>query len=247
MTLNGEIALVTGGSRGIGRACAIALGKAGAEVLVNYVSNAEKAEETCAAIRTAGGKASAVKFDIADVEQTQAAIDAILKEKKKISILVNNAGITRDGLMMRYSTDDWDRVVDTNLRGAFVASQAVIRPMMRERKGTIIHISSIVGLIGNPGQAAYCAAKAGLIGLTKSMARELAARNIRVNAVAPGYVQTDMTDELNAEQKETVMKQIPLGRVGTPEEIADAVVFLASPAAQYITGQVLVVDGGMAM
>jgi 3-oxoacyl-[acyl-carrier protein] reductase len=247
MSLNGEIALVTGGSRGIGRACAVALGRAGAEVLVNYVSNAAKAEETCAAIRGEGGKASAVAFDIANAEQTQQVIEAILKEKKRISILVNNAGITRDGLMMRYSANDWDQVLNTNLRGAFTTSQAVIRPMMRERKGTIIHMSSIVGIIGNPGQAAYCAAKAGLIGLTKSMAKELATRNIRVNAVAPGYVQTDMTEELNAEQREGILKAIPLGRVGTPEEIANAVVFLASPASQYITGQVLVVDGGMGM
>jgi 3-oxoacyl-[acyl-carrier protein] reductase len=247
MSLNGEIALVTGGSRGIGRACAVALGRAGAEVLVNYVSNAAKAVETCAAIRGEGGKASAVAFDIANAEQTQQVIEAILKEKKRISILVNNAGITRDGLMMRYSANDWDQVLNTNLRGAFTTSQAVIRPMMRERKGTIIHMSSIVGIIGNPGQAAYCAAKAGLIGLTKSMAKELATRNIRVNAVAPGYVQTDMTEELNAEQREGILKAIPLGRVGTPEEIANAVVFLASPASQYITGQVLVVDGGMGM
>lgn len=245
--LQGEIALVTGGSRGIGRACALALGKAGADVLVNYVSNAAKAEETCEEIRKAGGTAMAVKFDVGNPEETATAIEGILKEKKKISILVNNAGITRDGLMMRYSSNDWDQVVNTNLRGAFVTSQAVIRQMMRERKGTIIHMSSIVGITGNPGQAAYCAAKAGLIGLTKSMAKELAARNIRVNAVAPGYIATDMTDELTAEQKEAITKHIPLGRVGTPEEIASAVVFLASPASQYVTGQVLVVDGGMGM
>jgi len=247
MNLNGEIALVTGGSRGIGRACALALAKAGAEVLVKYVSNEAKAEETCNQIRQAGGKATAVKFDVGNAEETQSAIEALLKEKKKISILVNNAGITHDGLMMRYATEDWDRVVDTNLRGAFVASQAVIRPMMKERKGSIIHMSSIVGITGNAGQAAYCAAKAGLIGLTKSMAKELAARNIRVNAVAPGYIQTDMTDELTPEQKDGILKHIPLGRVGTPEEIADAVVFLASPASQYVTGQVIVVDGGMGM
>lgn len=247
MMLKGEIALVTGGSRGIGRSCALALAKEGAEVLVNYVSNATKAEEVCHEIRTAGGIATPIKFDVGNAEETQTAVEAVLKEKKKISVLVNNAGITRDGLMMRYATNDWDQVVNTNLRGAFVVSQAVIRPMMKERKGSIIHMSSIVGITGNAGQAAYCAAKAGLIGLTKSMAKELAARNIRVNAVAPGYIATDMTDELTAEQKEGILKAIPLGRVGAPEEIANAVAFLASPASNYITGQVLVVDGGMGM
>lgn len=245
--LNDEIALVTGGSRGIGRACAIALGKAGAEVIVNYVSSPDKAAEVVNAIEKDGGKATAVKFDIGNVEDTQAAIEGILKDKKKISILVNNAGITRDGLMMRYSSEDWDSVVDTNLRGAFIASQACIRSMMKERKGSIIHISSIVGLTGNPGQAAYCAAKAGLIGLTKSMAKELASRNIRVNAVAPGYISTDMTDKLTEDQKKAVTDHIPLGRVGTPEEIAHAVLFLASPASNYVTGQTIIVDGGMGM
>ena len=167
MNLQGEIALVTGGSRGIGRACALALGKAGAEVIVNYVSSPERAEEVCAAIRSAGGKASALKFDIAKPEEIQSALEGLLKEKKKISIVVNNAGITKDGLMMRYPTEDWDAVLDTNLRGAFLVSQAVVRSMMKERKGSIINMSSIVGITGNPGQAAYCAAKAGLIGLTK--------------------------------------------------------------------------------
>lgn len=247
MKLDGEIALVTGGSRGIGRACAIALGQAGAEVIVNYVSSPDKAEEVCSVIRAAGGKASSVKFDVASPTEIQSALEGILKEKKRIGILVNNAGIAHDGLMMRYAVDDWDRVVNTNLRGAFIVSQAVVRGMMKERKGSIIHMSSIVGVTGNAGQAAYCAAKAGLIGLTKSMAKELASRNIRVNAVAPGYIQTDMTDALNADQKAGVLSHIPLGRVGTPEEIAHAVVFLASPASSYVTGQTLLVDGGMGM
>lgn len=247
MNLQGEIALVTGGSRGIGKACALALARAGAEVIINYVSNSQAAEATVEEIRKAGGHASTAQFDVGNVEQTQSAIDAILKEKKKISILVNNAGITRDGLMMRYSVEDWDAVIDTNLRGAFVASQAVIRPMMKERKGSIVHVSSIVGLTGNAGQAAYCAAKAGLIGLTKSMARELAARNIRVNAVAPGFIETDMTHELTPDQKQAILGSIPLGRTGKPEEIADAVVYLASSASNYVTGQVIVVDGGMGM
>ncbi len=247
MRVDGEVALVTGGSRGIGRACAVALAKAGAEVVINFVSNKEKAEEVCHQIVSEGGKASAVKFDVSHIDETQNAVDALLKEKKRISILVNNAGITRDGLMMRYSLKDWDDVVNTNLRGAFVTSQAVIRPMMKERKGAIVHMTSISGIMGLPGQASYSAAKAGLIGLTKSMARELATRNIRVNAVAPGYIQTDMTGILTEEQKRTMLTSIPLGRVGTPEDISHAVLFLASSASNYITGQVLVVDGGMVM
>lgn len=247
MLLQNEIALVTGGSRGIGKACCLALAKEGAEVIVNYVSNEAAAQEVCKEILAFGGKASALKFDIGNVTETQEALQALLKEKKFISILVNNAGITCDGLMMRFGMDDWNKVLDTNLRGAFVTSQAVIRGMMKERRGSIIHMSSIVGITGNAGQAAYCAAKAGLIGLTKSMAKELASRNIRVNAVAPGYIGTDMTDALTAEQKEGILKEIPLARVGKPEEIADAVVFLASSRANYITGQTVVVDGGMGM
>jgi 3-oxoacyl-[acyl-carrier protein] reductase len=247
MSMNGEIALVTGGSRGIGRAICLALAEKGAEVLVNYVSQKQKAEETCDEIIKRGGKAIPIGFDVSDSAGTQAAIDTVVKEKGRVSILVNNAGITRDGLSMRYSVEDWDRVVNTNLRGAFFASQAVMRPMMKNRQGSIINISSIVGVIGNPGQAAYCAAKAGMIGLTKSLAKELASRNIRVNAVAPGFIETDMTHEMTAEQKEQLHKNIPLGRVGKAEEIAAAVAFLASPAANYITGQVLIIDGGLGM
>ncbi|MFM8314906.1 MAG: 3-oxoacyl-[acyl-carrier-protein] reductase [Deltaproteobacteria bacterium] len=247
MTLEGEIALVTGGSRGIGRASAIALAKEGAEVIINFVSNEAKAKETCNEIAALGGKASAVKFNVANPEETKSAIELILKDKKKISILVNNAGITRDGLMMRYSVEDWDQVLDTNLRSAFIVSQAVIRSMMKERKGSIIHMGSIVGITGNPGQAAYCAAKAGIIGLTKSMAKELASRNIRVNAIAPGFIETDMTHQLTEEQKKNIFDVIPLGRIGTADEIAQAVVFLASPNSSYITGQTIVVDGGMGM
>ncbi|MFM8314500.1 MAG: 3-oxoacyl-[acyl-carrier-protein] reductase [Deltaproteobacteria bacterium] len=247
MTLEGDIALVTGGSRGIGRAAAMALAREGAEVIINYVSNEQKAKETCDEIAAQGGKASAVKFDVADIDQTKAAIEQILKDKKKISILVNNAGITRDGLMMRYSVEDWDQVLNTNLRSAFVVSQAVIRSMMKERKGSIIHMGSIVGITGNPGQAAYCAAKAGIIGLTKSMAKELASRNIRVNAIAPGFIETDMTHQLTEDQKKAIFDSIPLGRIGTADEVAQAVVFLASQRSSYITGQTIVVDGGMGM
>ncbi len=247
MSLQGEIALVTGASRGIGKSIALALAKAGAEVVVNYVANKEKAESVCHEIEKSGGKALALKFDVGNPTDIESAIEGLLKEKKRIGILVNNAGIAHDGLMMRYALEDWDRVVNTNLRGAFLVSQAVIRPMMKERKGSIVHVSSIVGVIGNPGQAAYCAAKAGLIGLTKSMAKEFASRNIRVNAVAPDYIDTDMTDDLTPELKEAMLKVVPLGRTGTPEEIASAVLYLASPASSYVTGQTLIVDGGMGM
>lgn len=247
MRLQGEVALVTGGSRGIGRAICLALAEEGADVLVNYCSSADKAESVCEEIRKAGGTSSGVKFDLRNVDETRYAIENLLKEKKKISVLVNNAGITRDGLLVRYSIEDWNKVLETNLRGAFVTSQAVTRSMMKERKGSIIHISSIVGLTGNPGQAAYCAAKAGIIGLTKSMAKELCSRNIRVNAVAPGYIETDMTESLTPEQKQAMLKNIPLGRPGTPEEVAHAVVFLASPQSNYITGQVIIVAGGMCL
>jgi 3-oxoacyl-[acyl-carrier protein] reductase len=247
MLLKGEIALVTGGSRGIGKACSLALARAGAEVIVNYVSNEAAAISVCDEIKKEGGLATPLKFDVGNTEKTQEALSSLLKEKKFVSILVNNAGITCDGLMMRFPVESWDSVINTNLRGAFVTSQCLIRSMMKEKRGSIIHMSSIVGLTGNAGQAAYCAAKAGLVGLTKSMAKELASRNIRVNAIAPGYIETDMTVVLTPEQKEGILKSIPLGRVGKPEEIASAVVFLASSLSNYITGQVIPVDGGMGM
>ncbi len=246
MSLKGEIVLVTGGSRGIGKACALALAKEGAEVLVNYVKSEDSARAVCDEITKMGGKATAVRFDVSDPESIKAGLEPIMKEKT-ISVLVNNSGITKDGLLMRYPVEDWDAVLNTNLRGAFYCAQAVTRGMMKARKGSIINLSSIVGIIGNAGQAAYCASKAGLIGLTKSMAKELASRNIRVNAVAPGFIDTEMTGALNDAQKEEILKQIPLGRVAKPEEIAHAVVFLASSASNYITGQTIVVDGGMGM
>ncbi len=246
MILQNEIALVTGGSRGIGRACCLALAKEGAEVIVNYHSSPEKAEEVVSEIVKAGGKASALKFDVSNPEEIETVLSALLKQKK-ISILVNNAGITKDGLLMRYAVEDWDKVLNTNLRSAFLVTQAVVRSMMKERKGSIIHMGSIVGITGNAGQAAYCAAKAGIIGLTKSMARELAARSIRVNAIAPGFIETDMTHGLNDVQRENLSKVIPLGRTGKAEEIAHAVVYLASSQSSYVTGQTLVVDGGMGM
>lgn len=247
MLLENEIALVTGASRGIGKAIALALAKEGAHVFVNYTSRSQSAEEVCHEIQKCGGSASPIQFDVSNVKDTQEKVESILKEKKRISILVNNAGITKDNLLLRYSVDDWDKVLDTNLRSAFIISQMVIRPMMKERKGSIIHMSSIVGLIGNPGQSAYCAAKAGLIGLTKSMAKELASRNIRVNAIAPGFITTEMTSDLIAEQKDEILKNVPLKRMGTPDEVAHAVLFLSSERSQYITGQVIQIDGGLGM
>jgi 3-oxoacyl-[acyl-carrier protein] reductase len=245
--LRGQTALVTGASRGIGRASAIALAQAGARVLVNYVSNEAKAREVCEVIAAAGGTASPLRFDVAKPEEIAATVDGWTKDNGPIHILVNNAGITRDGLMIRYKQDDWNQVLDTNLRGAFFTAQALVRLMMKERQGSIVNISSIVGLTGNAGQAAYCAAKAGLIGLTKSMAKELAGRNIRVNAVAPGFIDTDMTQELSDAQKKEILAKIPLGRMGLSADIAHAVVYLASPMADYVTGQTIVVDGGMGM
>ncbi len=246
MTLQNETALVTGGSRGIGKAICLMLAKEGAHVIVNYNSSPDKAEEVVNEIKSAGGSAESVKFDVSNPEEIESAIAGILKTKK-IGILVNNAGITKDGLMMRYAVEDWDKVLNTNLRSAFLVSQAVIRSMMKERKGSIIHIGSIVGITGNAGQAAYCAAKAGILGLTKSMARELAARNIRVNAIAPGFIETDMTHGLTDVQRENLATVIPLGRTGKAEEIAHAAVYLASPLSSYVTGQTLIVDGGMGM
>ncbi|MCB0416238.1 MAG: 3-oxoacyl-[acyl-carrier-protein] reductase [Bdellovibrionales bacterium] len=247
MNLSGELALVTGASRGIGRSIAVALAKAGAEVIVNYVNSADKAKAVCDEIAAEGGRAMPLKFDVSKPEEIKAAVDTVLKDGKNISILVNNSGITRDGLSMRYSTEDWDNVLDTNLRGAFFTTQALMRNMTKARKGAIVNVSSIVGIMGNPGQAAYCASKAGLIGMTKSLAKELAPRNIRVNAVAPGYIETEMTDKLTEEQRQAMLKYVPLGRVAKPEEVAHAVVFLASSDASYITGQTLIVDGGMGM
>ncbi|MGB1416017.1 MAG: 3-oxoacyl-[acyl-carrier-protein] reductase [Synechococcus sp.] len=244
-SLDGQTALVTGGGRGIGRAIAIALAEAGAEVVVNYANSAAAAEEVVAQISSAGGSAYALKANVSVEAEVDGLIKAVLERSGRLDVLVNNAGITRDGLLMRMKTEDWQSVIDLNLSGVFLCSRAVARPMLKQKSGRIINITSVVGLMGNAGQANYAAAKAGVIGLTKSTAKELASRGITVNAVAPGFIATDMTKDLDAE---LILKDIPLGTFGTQEQVAGAVRFLAAdPAAAYITGQVLQVDGGMVM
>lgn len=245
--LKGKVALVTGASRGIGRAIAIALAEAGADVAVNYSGNEVKAQEVVAEIELLGRKAIAIRANVASGEQVEQMVSQVLDTFGKLDILVNNAGITRDNLLMRMKEEDWDQVLDTNLKGVFHCTKAVTRPMMKQRSGRIINISSVVGVMGNAGQANYAAAKAGVIGLTKSTARELASRGITVNAIAPGFIETDMTDVLGENVRAELMKAIPLARLGKPKDIAKAVRFLASEDGEYITGQVIHVDGGMVM
>ncbi len=247
MMLNNIIALVTGGSRGIGRAVCLKLASMGITVGINYVANPTAAQETLQRVETIGGKGFIVQFDVADAGAVQDNIKEIINTYGQIDILVNNAGITRDGLMARMKEDDWDSVLDTNLKGAFLCSKAVMRTMMKKKWGRIINVSSVVGFVGNSGQVNYSAAKAGLTGLTKSMARELAGRNITVNCVAPGYIVTDMTDGLTEDVQEALKAQIPLGTLGTAEDVAASVGFLASSDSSYITGQTLHVNGGMYM
>ena len=241
-------ALVTGGSRGIGRAVCLALAARGMRVAVNYAGNAAAAEEVVqACLRRGAPDAFAVQADVSDTEQARALVAAVTERWGGVDVLVNNAGITRDGLMMRMSEQDFDAVLATNLKGAFACMQAVMRPMMKQRWGRIVNLSSVVGLRGNLGQANYAASKAGLIGMSKSAAKELASRGITVNCVAPGFIETDMTAVLPESVRTALLGQIPLARLGAAEEVAAAVAFLASPEAAYITGQVLCVDGGMAM
>ena len=244
-SLDGQTALVTGASRGIGRAVALALAEEGAEVVVNYASSSEAAEAVVTEIQSKGGSAYALKADVADEDSVDELIKTVLKTSGRIDVLVNNAGITRDGLLMRMKTQDWQAVINLNLTGVFLCTRAVTRPMLKQKSGRIINITSVVGLMGNAGQANYASAKAGVIGLTRSAAKELASRGITVNAVAPGFIATDMTKELDVEG---ILASIPLGCFGTPEQVAGAVRFLSSdPASAYITGQVLQVDGGMVM
>lgn len=245
--LTDKVALVTGGSRGIGRAICLELAAQGAKVVVNYAGSQGAAEETVALIKQNGGDAISVQGDVASSADADAMVAATIEAFGRIDILVNNAGITRDNLLMRMKEEDWDAVINTNLKGVFNCTKAVTRPMMKQRFGRIINITSVVGIVGNPGQANYVSAKAGVIGLTKSNAKELASRGITVNAVAPGYIETDMTGQLGEEVKTKLFETIPLARLGRPEDIANVVAFLSSDKSNYMTGQVLNVDGGMVM
>nr|WP_276540988.1 3-oxoacyl-[acyl-carrier-protein] reductase [Salipaludibacillus agaradhaerens] len=245
--MRGQHALVTGGSRGIGKAICLELAEQGVNVAVNFSGNREKAEAVAEQCRQLGVEALAVQADVGNADSVKQMIDTVMEAFGSIDILVNNAGITRDTLIMRMKEEDFDAVINTNLKGVFNCSKAVTRPMMKQRYGRIINISSVVGVLGNAGQANYVASKAGVIGLTKSLARELANRNIRVNAVAPGFIGTEMTDELTEETKKALLEQIPLAELGKPEDVARVVAFLASGASAYMTGQTLHVDGGMVM
>ena len=247
MLLDGKTALVTGASRGIGRAIALRLAAEGASVAINYAGNTAKAEETKAAIDAAGGKAALFQADVSDSAQVEQMVAAVTEAFGTIDILVNNAGITRDGLLMRMKEEDFDAVLDTNLKGIFHVTKAVSKLMMKKRAGRIVNMASVVGIMGNAGQTNYAAAKAGVIGFTKSAAREFAARGITVNAVAPGFIATDMTAAMPEKAKEATLAAIPLRRMGEPEDVANAVAFLVSDQASYITGQVVKVDGGMVM
>lgn len=247
MTLFGKVALVTGGSRGIGRAIVLTLAKAGADVAINYAGNTAAAEETAEAVKAMGRKAIVLKGDVADTAVCEDMIKQAVAELGRLDILVNNAGITRDGLLMRMKEEDWDAVLNTNLKGVFNCTKAAVKYMMKQRAGRIVNITSVVGVMGNAGQANYAAAKAGCIGFTKSVAKEVAARGITVNGVAPGFIKTDMTSVLPEKVVADMEAGIPLARLGEPEDIAKAVLFLVSDDAAYITGQTLHVDGGMVM
>jgi 3-oxoacyl-[acyl-carrier protein] reductase len=246
-TLEGKTAVVTGGSRGIGRAVCLRLAAMGAMVYINYVSRSEAAEETKRMVEEAGGRAEIVGFDVADPAAVDAAFKEIATEAGSIDILVNNAGITRDGLIARMKESDWDVVLDTNLKGAFLCAKAVAKSMMKKRWGRIVNITSVVGFSGNAGQVNYASAKAGMVGMAKSMSREYASRNITVNCVAPGYIMTEMTEALSSDIQEKLKGEIPLGSLGTVEDIAGAVAYLVGEDGGYVTGQVLHVNGGMYM
>jgi len=244
-SLSGKVALITGASRGIGKEIAKELSNLGAEVIINYSSSDEKAEEVVNSIKETGGKVHKFKFDVSKEESVSKAFEEIIKINGSIDILVNNAGITRDGLLMRMKSDQWDDVLNTNLKGVFLCTKYASKFMLKQRSGKIINISSIVGIIGNPGQANYSAAKAGVIGFTKTCAKEFASRGINVNAIAPGFISTEMTEKLNIEE---IIKAIPLGKLGSCEQIADLVSFLVSSnAGSYITGQTISIDGGMSI
>jgi len=244
-SLSGKVALITGASRGIGKEIALELSKLGAEVFINYSSSDEKAEQVVNSIKNNGGKAHKLKFDVSKEDSVSSAFDKIIKINGSIDILVNNAGITRDGLLMRMKSEQWDEVLNTNLKGVFLCTKYASKFMMKKRSGNIVNISSVVGIIGNPGQANYSAAKAGVIGFTKTCAKEFASRGINVNAIAPGFIETEMTEKLNTEE---IVKAIPLKRLGSCSQIANLVSFLVSSnAGSYITGQTISIDGGMSI
>lgn len=245
--LSGRVALVTGGGRGIGRAITTTLAAAGAAVVVNYHSNAAAAEETVAAVRALDGRAGAIQADVGQAGDVERLVKTTLESYGRLDILVNNAGITRDALLLRMKEDEFDQVLQTNLRGVYLCTRAVLRTMIKQRSGRIINIASVVGLVGNVGQANYAAAKAGIIGFTRATAREVASRSITVNAVAPGFIETEMTGDLGEAASKAILATIPLGRFGQPQDVANLVAFLASEAGGYITGQTLAVDGGMVM
>ena len=247
MNFSGKTAVVTGGSRGIGRAVCLELARGGANVVLCYAGNEAAANDTIAACETLGAKALAIRCDVAEAGEVKALMDAAVKTFGRIDILVNNAGITRDGLLMMMKDEDFDAVINANLKGTFLCMKAVSRLMMRQRYGRIVNLSSVVGLRGNAGQVNYAASKAGVVGMTKSLAKELASRGVTVNAVAPGFIETDMTAAMTDAAKAATLASIPMQKLGAPENVARAVAFLASDEAAYITGQVLAVDGGMAM
>jgi 3-oxoacyl-[acyl-carrier protein] reductase len=248
MDLSGKTAIVTGSARGIGKSIALKLAEVGADIVINDIpAAADVMEETAGEIRALGRRALTVTADVSSSEDVNRMVDTVVKEWGRIDILVNNAGITRDGLVMRMTDEEWDQVLDIDLKSAFLCSRAVLRHMLRARAGRIVSIASVVGMIGNAGQANYSAAKAGVIGLTKTLAKEVGSRGITVNALAPGYIQTRMTETLDDKQRETLVARIPLNSLGTPRDVAEAVAFFASDEAHYITGQVLAIDGGMAL
>jgi 3-oxoacyl-[acyl-carrier protein] reductase len=247
MTLDSQVALVTGASRGIGSAVAIALARGGAHVVLNYHQNREAAEQTLQQITAAGGEGEIAQFDVANENQVEEAVKRIVDLRSKIDILVNNAGVTSDGLLVRLKLEDWDQVVGTNLKGTVLCTKAVSRSMIRRRYGRIVNLSSVVAQMGNAGQSLYAATKAGILGFTRAVAREVASRGVTVNAVAPGFIETEMTGKLSAELRENFLESIPVGRFGTCAEVAEVVAFLAGPSAGYITGQVVNINGGLYM
>lgn len=247
MNLSGKTAIVTGGSRGIGKAIALKLAEKGANIVVNYTSNSNMADETVKEIKNMGREALAIKADVSNPDDVKNLVNEVEKSFGGIDILVNNAGITRDTLLIRMKDDEWDQVMNVNLKGTFLCTKLVSKRMMKQRSGKIVNITSVVGIIGNAGQANYSASKAGVIGFTKSTAKELSSRGINVNAVAPGFIQTEMTEKLSEEVIDNYAKNIPLGKLGKPEDVANVVAFLCSQEASYLTGQVINVDGGMVM